>query len=129
MIYNESYPPHRGHLGLLEHAFEDCGEDFNVLAAIIVVTSDERLHRKFKKQPGTVKFSRQEQAQLRREGLGWTSWCCMYDCDHVGWTMFLRIFRQFIMRDRFEIEFVGLGDPDYINPKRHDGRKVIMIIS
>ena len=39
-------PPHRGHMLVLQHGFRECGEDFNVVAAIVVMKRDDYLEYK-----------------------------------------------------------------------------------
>lgn len=36
-------PPHRGHMLVLHHGYRDCGDDFNVVAAIVLLKDDKYL--------------------------------------------------------------------------------------
>jgi hypothetical protein len=39
-------PPHRGHMIVLHHGFRECGEDFNMVGALVLLKGDNYLEKK-----------------------------------------------------------------------------------
>lgn len=114
ILYRGSFnPPHLGHLNLLKHAFTECGEDWNVIGAIVFVLPDSSLDYKFGHTSGTLKFSRRQRGQLWREGLADINWAFPY-AYKLDWDGFLDRLRYAIEGDGLQVEFVALMGGDYL---------------
>jgi cytidyltransferase-like protein len=124
MLYCGSFnPPHRGHLGLLEHAFEHCGAELGPVAAMVSVASDRCLKRKFEKlkKPDTLRFSRRERRQLWHveiDRAGHNNWCWVNDREGVSWDEFLKRLVTAFEKDGLMVEFVHLIGPDIVSRTR-----------
>jgi hypothetical protein len=47
LVYPGAFnPPHRGHMRALQHAFHECGPEFNAVAAIVLLAPDTYLSYK-----------------------------------------------------------------------------------
>ncbi len=116
ILYNGCFnPPHRGHLALLEHAFHHCGEDLNVVAAVILVASEEYLRWKLLVQASDVPFSQAQRVQLWHGEVGHLNWCLVYPEDQ-WWEVSAKL-KHDLQGDGFELEFVRIAGGDKVNQK------------
>ncbi|KIL96643.1 hypothetical protein FAVG1_01387 [Fusarium avenaceum] len=107
-------PPHQGHLNLLKHVFENAGEDLNIIAAIIVVTDDDRLEMKMENKNNAIILPREKRAALwRGDGIP-VDWAWVYDNTEVSWASFRNNLVKELRKDRIQLEFTMLCGPDAI---------------
>lgn len=113
LLYPGSFnPPHHGHLELLQHGFARSGYD--IIAAIVIPLDDERLDRKCRAQGENLMFSKKQRVELWR-GKYWPSdWFWVYDHTEQEWTEFRRLLTKNITDDGFDLSFVLLCGPDYV---------------
>lgn len=116
LLFNGCFnPPHRGHLALLEHTFHDCGEDLNVIAAVVLVASEEFLQWKFRRQSRDLHLHLSDQQRIRLwDGeLGRANWCLAYPEDQ-WWEVSAQL-KLDLARDGFEVDFVRVAGGDKIH--------------
>ncbi|KAM0353075.1 hypothetical protein ACHAPU_001964 [Fusarium lateritium] len=107
-------PPHQGHLDLLKHVFDNAGEDLNIIAAIIVVTDDDRLEMKMEDKDTAIILPRERRANLWRGNGIPVDWAWVYNDTEVSWPGFrARLVRE-LRKDRIELSFILLCGPDAI---------------
>ncbi|KAM0502847.1 hypothetical protein ACHAP8_003682 [Fusarium lateritium] len=114
LLYPGSFnPPHQGHLNLLKHAFENAGADLNMVAAIILLTSDEQVQNKMERRDNAIAIPQDKRVKLwRGQGIP-VDWAWVYDCSE-HWFSFRDRLTKAVRRDRMELKFVVLHGPDII---------------
>lgn len=111
-------PPHRGHLQLLQHAFENARDDLGIVAAIIIITDDDRLRDKLSGEENAITFSKEQRAKLWRFNIETLDWAWVYDVSEVGWeTMRPELIRN-AKKDGMDVKFILLGGPDSVGAER-----------
>ncbi|RGP70381.1 hypothetical protein FLONG3_7452 [Fusarium longipes] len=115
ILYPGSFnPPHQGHLNLLKYAFNNVGEDLNIIAAIIVLTDDERLGRKMKSRDNAIIMPKEKRINLwRGDGIP-VDWAWVYDGSEAEWARFRTHLTKNIKNDGIELKFMVLHGPDGI---------------
>lgn len=105
-------PPHRGHERLLSKAFV-CSQDINVVAAIILPLDDEYVQGKSRTAGDGLTFTREQRVKLWR---GYVShdWYWVYDRSVKEWESFRQRLTACMTRDGYDVEFIGLLGPDYL---------------
>lgn len=119
ILYGGNFnPPHRGHLALLKHTFENCGADMNIIAAIVYITDDYELRGKMSSQSGTMVLSWKQRHQLWKEATEEVDWCWIYDGNEGAPTSKFRsgLFGG-TKEDGFDVDFVWLFGPDHITTR------------
>lgn len=114
LLFNGCFnPPHRGHLALLEHAFHHCGEDLRVVAAVVLVASEEYLRWKLRR----ADLSDAQRIQLWDGELSArdVNWCLAYPED-AWWAVSARLKRD-LKRDGFDVEFVRIAGGDKVKQR------------
>ena len=125
LVYNGCFnPPHQGHLALLSQAFHNCGEDLNVVAAVVIMASDRYIKYKLKhehphggRKPLVLPLARRIRlwdAELEAKGI---SWCFAYPEDR--WAGASTALRRDLKRDGFEVDFVRVAGGDKIGRHFH----------
>ncbi|KAF5663660.1 hypothetical protein FHETE_7365 [Fusarium heterosporum] len=107
-------PPHQGHLDLLKHVFDNAGADLNIIAAIIIVTDDDRLEMKMKDKDTSIILPREQRVNLWRGNGIPVDWAWVYDNTEVSWPEFRANLVRELRRDRIELKFMLLCGPDAI---------------
>ncbi|KAI1091812.1 hypothetical protein F5B19DRAFT_249627 [Rostrohypoxylon terebratum] len=129
MLYNGCFnPPHRGHLAHLRHAFQHCGADFNVVAAVVLVAGDDYLKYKSGRNRNVMRLGVEERVNLWTKALEETSvrvdghimedmsnWCWVV--KENDWVRVVSILEADFTKDHFEVEFVHLAGGDKISVK------------
>ncbi|KAK2873278.1 hypothetical protein FQN49_002468 [Arthroderma sp. PD_2] len=105
-------PPHRGHLQLLQHAFENSGDDVNIIAAIVLPVDDDKVI--WKNQGEGLLFTQDQRVQLWQGEYGPSDWYWVYDRTEKDWDYFQRRLTEDISRDGFDLKFTVLCGPDHI---------------
>ncbi len=57
-------PPHRGHLNLIRHVFDNAGDDLNIVLAIISPMDDDRLLDKFSDENNPLLLTQKQRITL-----------------------------------------------------------------
>ncbi|KAH8588062.1 hypothetical protein B0O99DRAFT_639928 [Bisporella sp. PMI_857] len=118
LLYIGSFnPPHVAHLALLSHTFNNCDQDFNLIAAIVCLHDDDYIAAKVSDQRDPLVLTKRQRAQLWEGGIGPESdWCHVSD-------MPFRYLKDELTKSAkkggFQLEFVTLEGPDHV---RTDGR-------
>ncbi|KAF5000415.1 hypothetical protein FGRMN_1746 [Fusarium graminum] len=107
-------PPHQGHLDLLKHVFDNAGEDLNIIAAIIVVTDDDRLEMKMEDKNTSIILPRKQRANLWRGNGIPVDWAWVYNNTELSWPGFRANLVRELRKDRIELKFMLLCGPDAI---------------
>ncbi|KAG8677465.1 hypothetical protein FPOAC2_03629 [Fusarium poae] len=118
LLYPGSFnPPHQGHLNLLKHVFENAGADLNMVAAIIVPTSDKGVQMKMKRHDNAIAIPKDKRIKLwRGQGIP-VDWAWVYDCSE-SWGKFRSLLTKAVRKDRMELKFIVLHGPDIITAER-----------
>jgi hypothetical protein len=113
LLYPGSFnPPHYGHLNLLCDAFQR--SQYDIIAAIVLPLDDDRLEKKCGEQRKEMVLSKKQRVDLWR-GEHWPNdWFWVYDRTESEWNRFRRVLTENITRDGFELDFVLLCGPDYV---------------
>ncbi|RSL85922.1 hypothetical protein CEP52_015969 [Fusarium oligoseptatum] len=107
-------PPHQGHLKLLQHVFNNAGDDLNIVAAIVIMTDDDRLKDKLCTEEKPLILSREQRANLWR-GTGIpVNWVWIYDKSESEWDTFRTQLSGKVRKDGIDLKFILLGGPDVI---------------
>ncbi|KAI4257598.1 MAG: hypothetical protein L6R42_005548, partial [Xanthoria sp. 1 TBL-2021] len=109
-------PPHYSHLELLQHTFQNCGNDLEIIAAIIFPLDDDILKSKFQHRKNTDIFTKVERVSLWKEMVP-SDWYWVYDRSAKEWFEFRRRLMTDAAHDGFEIKFVVLCGSDYVTLK------------
>ena len=115
LIYPGSFnPPHRGHLHLLKHAFTRGAHDLNIIAAIILPSSDESVAEKIRREGGYFMFGRDTRGLLWAQDLCFPPWAWVY--GGKSFTAFLQRLSQATEKDGYSLEFVPVYGPQIGSP-------------
>lgn len=113
LFYPGSFnPPHKGHVQLLRHAFENAGEDLHIAGGVILPIDDERLQNKMRaKQYGFVLKKAQRIELLEKSGMpGNTFW--VFGFSEKDWTSFQAALIQVCSKAKLDVKLVMLAGPD-----------------
>lgn len=111
-------PPHIGHLNLLRWVFEHAGHDLHIVAAIVVMTDDDRLVYKTSGEPDPLILKREERLKLWvGEGLP-VDWLWVFERSEASWAAFRTEFEAAVKKDKIDVRFLMLGGPDWISSAR-----------
>ncbi|KAI1075006.1 hypothetical protein F5B20DRAFT_561467 [Whalleya microplaca] len=114
LLFNGCFnPPHCGHLALLSHVFHNCGEDLNVIVAIVLVASDEYLNWKYVREPKRHRFSEKQRMQLWDGALEKVNWCLVY--PEARFYDFSSELSQSLNQDGYSLEFIRLAGGDAVS--------------
>ena len=115
LIYNGCFnPPHHGHRALLYHSFHHCGEDLNVVAAIVLVAGDHYLGWKLPRHSQALRLSVAQRMQLWDAELeGRVNWC--FVCPEDDWFVVEVVLGRELRRDGFSVEFVHVVGGDKVS--------------
>ncbi|CEI67346.1 hypothetical protein FVEN_g5757 [Fusarium venenatum] len=118
LLYPGSFnPPHQGHLNLLKHVFKHAGADLNMVAAIVVLTSDEKVQSKMKGRDNAIAIPKDKRIKLwRGQGIP-VDWAWVYDCSE-SWGKFRARLTKAVRNDRMELKFIALHGPDIITAEK-----------
>ncbi|KAJ4122684.1 hypothetical protein NW768_010121 [Fusarium equiseti] len=119
LIYPGSFnPPHRGHLGLLSHAFYNAGVDLNIIAAIIVVTDDHYLEYKMETRDNAIVIPKEKRVKLwKGSGIPF-DWAYVFDGPGKEWAPFRADLANEARKDGFDLKYIVLNGPDVITGDR-----------
>ena len=120
LVYNGCFnPPHQGHLALLNHTFHNCGEDLNVVAAVVIVASDQYLQFKFGHHGGVLMLPLEWRMRLWAAELEArrVNWCFVYPEEE--WSDASAALRRDLRRDGFGVERVRVAGGDKIGRAFH----------
>lgn len=119
LLYPGSFnPPHQGHLDLLKHVFENAGVDINIIAAIIVITDDERLTLKMETRDNAVVIPKDKRVKLwRGDGIP-VDWAWVYDGSEANWARLRARLTKEVQKDHMELKFIVLNGPDGVTADR-----------
>lgn len=113
LIFPGSFnPPHRGHLELLRHAFENARDDLGIVAAIIIMTDDCRLQDKLSEEESAFILSKEQRANLWRFGDTTPDWAWVYDRSEANWANFRSELARNVRKDGVDLKFILLTGPD-----------------
>lgn len=109
LIYPGAFnPPHRGHLHLLKHVFMRGAHDLNIIAAIILPQSDERVAAKVRNEGGHFMFGKHERGLLWKRDPCFPSWAWVYKDIGVPHTELFQRISQATAKDGYSLEFVPM---------------------
>ncbi|KPM42725.1 hypothetical protein AK830_g3816 [Neonectria ditissima] len=111
-------PPHQGHLDLLRHVFGNAREDLNIIAAIIIMTDDERLTAKLSGEEDALILTRDQRLNLWRGAGIPVDWAWIYDRPEASWEGFRSRLAKNLKNRDIELKFLLLGGPDNIGADR-----------
>ncbi|RCI12577.1 hypothetical protein L249_1217 [Ophiocordyceps polyrhachis-furcata BCC 54312] len=118
LLYPGSFnPPHRGHKALLQHAL---AVDTSLLGAIIVLTDDERLATKNRRDQRPFLLSKSKRVSLWRgasSDLG-PNRVWVFDGSEDSWKALRASLQTRLAREGFRLEFVLLTGPDLVTSRR-----------
>ncbi|KAL4723622.1 hypothetical protein ACLX1H_009262 [Fusarium chlamydosporum] len=119
LLYPGSFnPPHQGHLDLLKRVFENAGVDLNIIAAIIVITDDERLTLKMETRDNAVVIPKDKRVKLwRGDGIP-VDWAWVYDGSEANWARLRARLTKEVQKDHMELKFIVLNGPDGVTADR-----------
>lgn len=115
LLYPGSFnPPHKGHWTLLNHAFENAGDDLKLSAAIILPTDDRRIAVKTSVQDEPLILPRDQRVQLWNEANVLTDQMWVFNREEKDWAIFRIELEKVFMSARVEVNFITLVGPDYV---------------
>ncbi|KAH9904775.1 hypothetical protein F4778DRAFT_779952 [Xylariomycetidae sp. FL2044] len=114
ILFNGCFnPPHLGHMALLEDTFHHCGDDLEVIAAIVLVAPDGFLRWKIRSQDEVLIPEDQRiqlwNEELKRMGVGW----CHVHSEHA-WTHDHLKLEEEIRKQGFKVEFARIAGGDKV---------------
>ncbi|KAI1375450.1 hypothetical protein F4677DRAFT_422866 [Hypoxylon crocopeplum] len=130
LLFNGCFnPPHHGHLAHLTHAFRHCGEDLNVVGAVILVAPDSYLRWKHKAGTDVLRLSETQRIQLWNEELagshagthnagdgdGDEDYGWFWVIPETMWSQIVQVIEQSSRIEGFPVEFVRLAGGDKVS--------------
>lgn len=111
-------PPHQGHKDVLCHGFFRGGEDLNIIAAIVYFLDDESVKAKYAEDAGDSEsfvLTQSQRIRLFNNGgmYGGLHYCYPNDIGEK-WD-FQKKLQEEAAKDGFEISFIMLMGPDYLD--------------
>ncbi|KAF4449322.1 hypothetical protein FALBO_16683 [Fusarium albosuccineum] len=115
LLYPGSFnPPHTGHLQLLQHVFNNAGDDLHIVAAIVILTDDNRLQDKLSGEENPLILSKEQRVKLWQGNGIPVDWVWIYDKSESDWMTFRTRLIDNLRKDGIDLKFVLLGGPDAI---------------
>ncbi|KAK7425172.1 hypothetical protein QQX98_000087 [Neonectria punicea] len=119
LLYPGSFnPPHQGHLDLLRYVFGNAREDLNIVAAIVIMTDDDRLAAKLSADDDPLLFTRDQRVNLWRGPGIPVDWTWVYDRPEASWEAFRTKLTNTVGKKGIDLKFMLLGGPDNIGADR-----------
>lgn len=115
LIYPGSFnPPHKGHWKLLNHVFHHAGADLQIVAAIILPTSDRRVAVKNYKKSEDLIIPRHQRVQLWKEAKILSGRIWVFDREEDDWVVFRTLLENKFCEAKVRVKFVVLAGPDHV---------------
>lgn len=106
-------PPHRGHLAVLWHAYNQLASDLNIIAAAICLRSDDDVKDKY---DGDVKkrvLSSEDRARLWKEDANFPPWAWIFEESRDGsYSTLRKKLTALATKDGCNIRYAWLAGPD-----------------
>ncbi|KAK6218964.1 hypothetical protein QIS74_06173 [Colletotrichum tabaci] len=107
-------PPHIGHLGFLQRAFEGT-HDINVIAAVILPLDSHSLRSKRRVNGQDLILPKSDRVRLWRSDARMLPEWWVYDGTVEEWDIIRDKVEEAIERDGFDFQFVAMSGPDHIS--------------
>lgn len=115
LLYPGSFnPPHQGHMTLLDHVYNNGGDDLQLIAAIVLPTSDRRLAAKTYTEDHPLILPQKQRVELWRRSGELTNRMWVFDRDEKDWAIFRVNLESEFRKADLNIKFVVLTGPDYV---------------
>lgn len=88
----------------------------NVIAAIILPYSDERLSGKKKAEGGNFMFGREERCLLWKQDLCFPPWAWVHNGNTIPFSTFSERLVRAVEKDGYSLEFIPLSGPGIASP-------------
>lgn len=119
LLYPGSFnPPHKGHSGLLNHAFHNAGDDLHLTAAILLPTDNRRIGVKTCNETTPLILPREQRVNLWRKADVLNDRFWVFDRSEDEWWKFRDQLENAVRKDGIELKFIMLGGPDWIRCNR-----------
>lgn len=118
LIYRGCFnPPHIAHLNLLRYVYLRAHLEFNIVAAIIIVLSDDSCRDKLDGTDDRLLYSLDERKKLWEQDTEFPDWACVvdgdkWDADETG--IHTSLWNN-VSKEGFELNLVTLIGPDYVS--------------
>jgi hypothetical protein len=118
LIYEGCFnPPHIAHLNLICYIYSRTRDSLNVVAAVIIPSSDKTCRKKFDDwNDSALLFSRQERKGMWENDPEFPEWACVI--DRYWWDDLDDRLLRSAQDDGFNVKFVVACGPDYVNTER-----------
>lgn len=129
IIFKGSFnPPHKGHLAVLYHAYEQLAEELNIVAALIRPHSDRSLQSKRQRRRKTENkcIPLNDRVRLWKEDPHFPAWAC--GSLEVRSSAFQKQLKALALLDGCKIRFAYLFGPDAVLSQEHLEHSGKMII-
>lgn len=115
LLYPGSFnPPHRGHVDLLTHVYNNAGDDLRIVAAIIIPIDDYKLRNKTANDVNPIILDKEQRSKLWNGDGMMMDWAWVFDRSEGDWFNFRADLMETVKRDGIDLKFVLLAGPDRV---------------